>query len=79
MPRGNRELLKLGGVALPEADFESIGDLRDWMRRHTRQRLIETDLFEPATLSGPKGRSTLAQPNGLGLPPVNSPRPEGPQ
>ena len=45
VPKGNRELLKLGAVALPESELEEIDNLADWMRPHAKSRSAEPDLF----------------------------------
>src|SRR6266850_3919421 len=44
VPKGNRELLKLGAVALPEGDLEKIGDLTEWLGRHAKPKAPELDL-----------------------------------
>jgi DNA processing protein len=45
VPKGNRELIKLRAVALPEMDLEQIGDLAVWMDEHTLVQPEEQDLF----------------------------------
>ena len=45
VPKGNRELLKLGAVALPEGDLEKIGDLTEWFVQHAKPKAAELDLF----------------------------------
>jgi DNA processing protein len=44
--KGNRELIKLGGVALTDAELETIDDLADWMREHAPRRGVEPELFD---------------------------------
>jgi predicted Rossmann fold nucleotide-binding protein DprA/Smf involved in DNA uptake len=45
VPKGNRELLKLGGVALPQGDLDKMENLEEWMRSHTQAKWAEQDLF----------------------------------
>ena len=46
VPKGNRELLKLGAVALPEGELGSIGNLAEWMRQHSQAQAVEPELFD---------------------------------
>jgi len=46
VPKGNRELLKLGAAPLPESELEEINDLAEWMRDHAKANLAEPDFFE---------------------------------
>jgi len=46
VPRGNRELLKLGAVPLSEADLKQARDLAEWMSTHKKSGLAEPDLFD---------------------------------
>jgi predicted Rossmann fold nucleotide-binding protein DprA/Smf involved in DNA uptake len=47
MPKGNRELLKLGAAPLAETDLGSINDnLADWLRQHAKVKAVERDLFD---------------------------------
>jgi len=49
VPKGNRELLKLGAAPLPEAELESMDSLAAWMRQHAKaQKSSELDLFGSA-------------------------------
>jgi predicted Rossmann fold nucleotide-binding protein DprA/Smf involved in DNA uptake len=45
VPKGNRELLKLGAAPLAGADLETAGNLPEWLREHARRRSAERDLF----------------------------------
>ena len=45
VPKGNRELLKLGAVALPEGDLEKIGDLTEWFGQNANFKSAQPDLF----------------------------------
>ncbi len=46
MPKGNRELLKLGAVPLPQGDLEKMENLKEWLLSHASVNLAEKDLFE---------------------------------
>jgi predicted Rossmann fold nucleotide-binding protein DprA/Smf involved in DNA uptake len=45
VPKGNRELLKLGAVPLAEADLKTTDSLADWLRDHAKTKPVERDLF----------------------------------
>jgi predicted Rossmann fold nucleotide-binding protein DprA/Smf involved in DNA uptake len=45
-PKGNRELVKLGGVALPEDELAKISNLTNWMRDKVKHTLVEQELFD---------------------------------
>ncbi len=45
VPRGNRELLKLGAAALPEDELNQISDLPPWLGQRTKTKTVERDLF----------------------------------
>jgi DNA processing protein len=45
VPRGNRELMKLGAAALPEATLKDTEDFAAWIRIHGRTSPPEADLF----------------------------------
>jgi predicted Rossmann fold nucleotide-binding protein DprA/Smf involved in DNA uptake len=45
VPKGNRELLKLGAAPLPEGDLRATDNLADWLRDHARTKPAERDLF----------------------------------
>jgi predicted Rossmann fold nucleotide-binding protein DprA/Smf involved in DNA uptake len=46
VPKGNRELLKLGAAALPEDEWNQISDLPAWLGQHARSKPVEGDLFD---------------------------------
>jgi predicted Rossmann fold nucleotide-binding protein DprA/Smf involved in DNA uptake len=46
VPKGNRELIKLGAAALPEAELPAMGNLVDWMNQHASRGVAEPDLFD---------------------------------
>jgi len=46
VPKGNRELLKLGGSALPADELAGIPDLPAWMSDHAASRPVERELFD---------------------------------
>jgi predicted Rossmann fold nucleotide-binding protein DprA/Smf involved in DNA uptake len=45
VPKGNRELLKLGAAPLGGDGLETGGNLPEWLRDHARRRPVERDLF----------------------------------
>jgi len=45
VPKGNRELLKLGASSLPESELAAIADLPAWMQEHAPAKPAEVDLF----------------------------------
>jgi DNA processing protein len=45
IPKGNRELLKLGGAPLRASDLDGIGDLPEWMRQHAQVKETQPNLF----------------------------------
>lgn len=45
VPKGNRELLKLGALPLPEQELPAMTDLRAWLRDHAAQKRGQQDLF----------------------------------
>ena len=45
VPKGNRELIKLGAVPLPEGESGAIENLRHWMQENAKARAVEQDLF----------------------------------
>jgi predicted Rossmann fold nucleotide-binding protein DprA/Smf involved in DNA uptake len=49
-PKGNRELVKLGAVGLPQDELQKISHLTNWMREKVKHRLVEQELFD---LNGP--------------------------
>ena len=46
VPKGNRELLKLGAAPLSESELQTAGDLADWLSEHAKARPVERDLFD---------------------------------
>ena len=47
VPKGNRELLRLGAAPLAESELESIVNLAEWMKAHAKVKTAEPDLFSP--------------------------------
>ena len=45
VPKGNRELLKLGAAPLTEAELRATDSLADWLRDHAKTKPVERDLF----------------------------------
>ena len=45
VPKGNRELLKLGAAPFPETELNEIEDLPAWLRKMSRTQPKELDLF----------------------------------
>ncbi len=45
VPKGNRELLKLGAAPLPESELSQISDLSSWLGQHAKTKAVEQDLF----------------------------------
>lgn len=46
VPKGNRELLKLGAGALPAAELAAMADLRSWVNENAAARPVEKELFD---------------------------------
>jgi predicted Rossmann fold nucleotide-binding protein DprA/Smf involved in DNA uptake len=46
VPKGNRELGKLGGISLPEEEMGKISHLANWMRDKAKGTLVEQELFD---------------------------------
>jgi predicted Rossmann fold nucleotide-binding protein DprA/Smf involved in DNA uptake len=46
VPKGNRELGKLGAVSLPEAELPKISNLANWMRDKAKATPVEQELFD---------------------------------
>jgi predicted Rossmann fold nucleotide-binding protein DprA/Smf involved in DNA uptake len=46
VPRGNRELLKLGAAPVAASDLAAADNLAEWLREHARRKPVERDLFE---------------------------------
>jgi predicted Rossmann fold nucleotide-binding protein DprA/Smf involved in DNA uptake len=45
VPKGNKELLKLGATPLPEDELHAITGLPEWMASHARPKPLQEDLF----------------------------------
>jgi len=45
VPKGNRELIKLGAVPLQESELQNIEKLGDWMRQNAKTEIAQPDLF----------------------------------
>ena len=45
IPKGNRELIKLGAAQMEESEFKEIDDLPAWLRKMSQPRSAELDLF----------------------------------
>jgi len=45
-PKGNRELVKLGAVGLPQEELGKISNLTNWMREKVKRTLVEQELFD---------------------------------
>jgi predicted Rossmann fold nucleotide-binding protein DprA/Smf involved in DNA uptake len=45
-PKGNRELMKLGAVALPEAELAAIENLPEWFRCNVKPKMEQSNLFD---------------------------------
>lgn len=54
VPRGNKELLKLGGIALSTDELPRISDLAKWVQQHAPVQAVETDLFDFALRDKPR-------------------------
>ncbi|MBI3414466.1 MAG: DNA-protecting protein DprA [Verrucomicrobia bacterium] len=54
VPRGNRELLKLGAMALPADQLPEISDLADWVQHHAQAMPAEAELFDFALRDKPR-------------------------
>jgi len=46
VPRGNKELLKLGATALPSSELPEISNLGEWVRQHAPAKTVESELFD---------------------------------
>jgi DNA processing protein len=46
VPKGNRELIKLGAAPLKATELEGISDLPAWVKEHAAARPTENDLFD---------------------------------
>ncbi len=46
VPRGNKELLKLGATALPSNELPEISNLAEWVQQHAQSKAAESELFD---------------------------------
>ena len=53
VPKGNRELIKLGAAPLVESGIATVEDLAAWFQENATARPIEMDLFSPALRETP--------------------------
>jgi len=54
VPRGNKELLKLGAIALPAGELPEISNLAEWVRQHAPAKAVEAELFDFALRDKPR-------------------------
>jgi predicted Rossmann fold nucleotide-binding protein DprA/Smf involved in DNA uptake len=54
VPRGNKELLKLGATALPPAQLPEISDFAEWVQQHAPANVAESELFDFALRDKPR-------------------------
>ena len=54
VPRGNKELLKLGATALPANELAEIPNLAEWVRLHAPAKATESELFDFALRDKPR-------------------------
>jgi predicted Rossmann fold nucleotide-binding protein DprA/Smf involved in DNA uptake len=54
VPRGNKELLKLGATALPSNELSEISNLAEWVEQHAQTGAVETELFDFALRDKPR-------------------------
>ena len=54
VPRGNKELLKLGATALPAAQLPGISNLPEWVQQHAPSKAAESELFDFALRDKPR-------------------------
>jgi predicted Rossmann fold nucleotide-binding protein DprA/Smf involved in DNA uptake len=45
VPKGNRELVRLGAVAFPEGELEKMENLTEWFGQHAELKSAQPDLF----------------------------------
>ncbi|HYV30056.1 MAG TPA: DNA-processing protein DprA, partial [Candidatus Binatia bacterium] len=45
VPKGNKELIKLGATALPSGQFPEISSLVEWVQQHVPPKAAEAELF----------------------------------
>jgi DNA processing protein len=46
VPKGNRELLKMGAFPFPEGELAQIENLADWLRKNSKSKPGQQDLFQ---------------------------------
>jgi predicted Rossmann fold nucleotide-binding protein DprA/Smf involved in DNA uptake len=46
VPKGNRELLKLGAASLTREQLAAAGNVAEWLREHAKSKPRERDLFD---------------------------------
>ena len=54
VPRGNKELLKLGAIALPAGELPKISNLAEWVQQHAPANTTESELFDFALRDKPR-------------------------
>ena len=54
VPRGNKELLKLGATALPATELPEISNLADWVQQHAPAKAADAELFDFALRDKPR-------------------------
>jgi predicted Rossmann fold nucleotide-binding protein DprA/Smf involved in DNA uptake len=54
VPRGNKELLKLGATALPANELPEISNLAEWVQQHAPSKAAESELFDFALRDKPR-------------------------
>jgi predicted Rossmann fold nucleotide-binding protein DprA/Smf involved in DNA uptake len=54
VPRGNKELLKLGAIALPAEELPKISNLAEWVQQHVPAQATEAELFDFALRDKPR-------------------------
>ena len=54
VPRGNKELLKLGATALPADQLSEISNLAEWVQQHAPAKAADAELFDFALRDKPR-------------------------
>lgn len=54
VPRGNKELLKLGATALPADQLPEISNIAEWVQQHAPAKAADTELFDFALRNKPR-------------------------
>lgn len=52
--RGNKELLKLGAIALPSDQLPEISDFAEWVQQHAKTKAADAELFDFALRDKPR-------------------------